>query len=509
MGGGVGLTIGFIFGSYSILRGGAGPRGFLATLSQYMLGSAASFAFFLSIGSIIRTEDRIPIALQAAQMHLLPPNIAAQPQGAAYATMRARWMMEKQRQLSEVESRKIDVFFASTVFGLNIFDTRESCAPAALSMTSQEQNVSNTTDEPLPTSSIAAPPNSANGSTNTSGGIRLAGVLAGMGSGLTKTAVGHGFDTIKTRLQCSPPGTYVGALDCLMKTVRNEGASPPAIGWAISDSILMGSLYNYRLWLLKNGGLGIVERTPLQDSGGDNAKEFRLTVLGHGLAGLGAGWTSSFISHPVELLKVNLQLQRERKVADRKFKGPIDVFRQVIKHRGFFGMYRGFGTTLYFRGCFFWMFGSVEAYMRLAGVLHGTMFEMSNATATFFAGGLAAFSFWAFAIPMDNVKNRIMAWPLTEQRPSVAAVARTIYRTHGWRGFYAGFTPIILRAFPVNAAAYSVYEGIMRLLGAEKIRGANRLVMRALLVIIDPGKNGHAAQLLGSSSASTTYKHCA
>ncbi|KAG9051174.1 subunit of TIM23 translocase complex [Tulasnella sp. UAMH 9824] len=107
MGGGVGLTIGFIFGSYSILRGGAGPRGFLATLSQYMLGSAASFAFFLSIGSIIRTEDRIPIALQAAQMHLLPPNIAAQPHGAAYATMRARWTMEKQRQLSEVESRKV------------------------------------------------------------------------------------------------------------------------------------------------------------------------------------------------------------------------------------------------------------------------------------------------------------------------------------------------------------------------------------------------------------------
>lgn len=78
MGGGVGLTIGFIFGSYSILRyvsfptlplsshlrcptysrilatkrGGAGQRGFLATLSQYMLSSAATFSFFLAIGSV-------------------------------------------------------------------------------------------------------------------------------------------------------------------------------------------------------------------------------------------------------------------------------------------------------------------------------------------------------------------------------------------------------------------------------------------------------------------------
>jgi hypothetical protein len=71
MGGGVGLTIGFLFGSWSIIRlvlvllfsnlvssslvinrGGAGPRGFLATLSQYMLSSAATFSFFLAIGSV-------------------------------------------------------------------------------------------------------------------------------------------------------------------------------------------------------------------------------------------------------------------------------------------------------------------------------------------------------------------------------------------------------------------------------------------------------------------------
>lgn len=69
MGAGVGLTMGFLFGSFSILRyvlrpsrvgpafslgsrGGAGPRGVLPTLSQYMLGSAATFSFFLAIGSV-------------------------------------------------------------------------------------------------------------------------------------------------------------------------------------------------------------------------------------------------------------------------------------------------------------------------------------------------------------------------------------------------------------------------------------------------------------------------
>ena len=33
-------------------RSGPGPRGFLATLSQYMLSSAATFSFFLAIGSV-------------------------------------------------------------------------------------------------------------------------------------------------------------------------------------------------------------------------------------------------------------------------------------------------------------------------------------------------------------------------------------------------------------------------------------------------------------------------
>ncbi|KAG9015351.1 hypothetical protein FRB93_013051 [Tulasnella sp. JGI-2019a] len=126
---------------------------------------------------------------------------------------------------------------------------------------------------------------------------RLISASSGIVTGLSKTAVGHGFDTIKTRLQCSPPGTYNGALDCLLKTVRHEsvfalykGATPPAIGWALSDSILLGSLYNYRLWLLERGGNWTTERSPHPPDGPAENK-LRLSLLGHGLAGLAAGWT--------------------------------------------------------------------------------------------------------------------------------------------------------------------------------------------------------------------------
>ncbi|TFK30691.1 hypothetical protein FA15DRAFT_699127 [Coprinopsis marcescibilis] len=100
MGGGVGLTIGFIFGSWSIIRHGAGPRGFMATLSQYMLSSAATFSFFLAIGSVIRSDSQtmIPPHLQALQLQLASadPVLRSKFQGAQL--MRARWEQERKRQ---------------------------------------------------------------------------------------------------------------------------------------------------------------------------------------------------------------------------------------------------------------------------------------------------------------------------------------------------------------------------------------------------------------------------
>lgn len=64
----------------------------------------------------------------------------------------------------------------------------------------------------------------------------------------------------------------------------------------------------------------------------------------------------------------------------------------------------------------------------------------------------------------------MMAAPLDSPRRSVASVARTILRESGPAGFYRGLTPILLRAFPVNASALFVYEGLMKIMGAEKVR---------------------------------------
>ncbi|KAA6410182.1 MAG: mitochondrial genome maintenance Mgr2 [Lasallia pustulata] len=65
LGGSVGLIMGFIFGGFNIMRFGAGPNGVTRTLGQYMLGSGVTFGFFMSIGSVIRTEGHSPLAAEA------------------------------------------------------------------------------------------------------------------------------------------------------------------------------------------------------------------------------------------------------------------------------------------------------------------------------------------------------------------------------------------------------------------------------------------------------------
>ncbi|KAI9745310.1 MAG: subunit of TIM23 translocase complex [Claussenomyces sp. TS43310] len=72
MGSTVGVIIGFIFGSVNIMRFGAGPNGVMRTLGQYMLGSGATFGFFMSIGSTIR-QDTSPLVAEAyARAHRHP-----------------------------------------------------------------------------------------------------------------------------------------------------------------------------------------------------------------------------------------------------------------------------------------------------------------------------------------------------------------------------------------------------------------------------------------------------
>lgn len=289
--------------------------------------------------------------------------------------------------------------------------------------------------------------------------------------------MGHPFDTIKVRLQTSDRTKFGGPLQCLLKTLRHEGvsglykgATPPLVGWMVMDSIMLGSLTFYRKLLHQN--LFSAERMSAspssfarRDSPLPPEQLHRLPALGHGLAGIMAGCTVSFVAAPVEHIKARLQIQYAAHKSERLYKGPIDCIRKIYAHHGIPGIYHGLSATLIFRSFFFFWWGSYDIFTCLLS----QKTTLSTPAINFWAGGLSAQVFWITSYPSDVIKQRIMADPLAggindgvPRFPNWRTAAITIYREDGLRGYWRGFLPCFLRAFPANAVALLAFEGVMR-----------------------------------------------
>ncbi|KAI4862033.1 mitochondrial carrier [Hypoxylon rubiginosum] len=310
------------------------------------------------------------------------------------------------------------------------------------------------------------------------------GFVAGVFSGIAKLTVGHPFDTVKVRLQTTDATRFSGPLQCVVQTVRNEGvrglykgATPPLVGWMFMDSIMLGSLTVYRRLLAENvfyrhltPSLPGSTTSPPEKEGPIAATSHaaaHLPSYGHGLAGVMAGGTVSFIAAPVEHVKARLQIQYSAKKAERLYSGPLDCVRKIYGAHGVAGVYKGLSATLLFRSFFFFWWGSYDVLTRALK----DRTSLSAPAINFWAGGLSAQVFWLTSYPSDVVKQRIMTDPMggklndgTPRFKNWWQAAQTVYREGGAKGYWRGFVPCFLRAFPANAMALVAFEGVMRVL---------------------------------------------
>lgn len=176
------------------------------------------------------------------------------------------------------------------------------------------------------------------------------------------------------------------------------------------------------------------------------------------LAGCASGIASAFITSPIELLKIREQLDYTGRGAKPQ---TWQVLKQIWKSNGVRGLYRGLGVTCLRDLGYGPYFFSYELINRLLLSLHeatplpGEQQSLSNLELAF-SGALAGVLAWVSTFPIDCVKTRVQAG--TSADGGMVSAAREIYSQGGVGAFWRGVGATVLRAIPVNATLFVVYE---------------------------------------------------
>jgi len=271
--------------------------------------------------------------------------------------------------------------------------------------------------------------------------------VAGGFGGVCTVISGHPFDTIKVRLQTQSVTNplYRGAWDCTKQTVSKEGVlalykgmSAPLVGVA-------------PIFALSFMGFGIGKK--LQQKSADEALPPEKLAVAGALSGL----MTVVIMAPGERIKCLLQVQQAQ-TGPPKYSGSLDVARSLYREGGLRSIYRGSAATaardVPASAAYF---ASYELLMRW---LQGPDRSELSMGSTLFAGGMAGIFNWLVAIPADVVKSRLQAAPEGTYKGAMDVLSKLL-TNEGPLALYKGAVPVLLRAFPANAACFMGYEAAM------------------------------------------------
>mmetsp|Transcript_26283 Transcript_26283/g.25900 ORF Transcript_26283/g.25900 Transcript_26283/m.25900 type:complete len:128 (+) Transcript_26283:513-896(+) len=80
-------------------------------------------------------------------------------------------------------------------------------------------------------------------------------------------------------------------------------------------------------------------------------------------------------------------------------------------------------------------------------------------------GGIAGYAYW-IGFPFDVLKSKIQSDSYANPKyKNLRECVKLTYKEFGMAGYFKGFVPCILRAFPVNAAVLTGFEVTMSLFG--------------------------------------------
>jgi solute carrier family 25 carnitine/acylcarnitine transporter 20/29 len=260
----------------------------------------------------------------------------------------------------------------------------------------------------------------------------------------------HPLDTIRTRLQASALASattnfrpYTGAIDCLQRTVIEEGAlalyrgmAAPFFAQAVYKAVMFGSF-----------GIARDSVTPALLGQGAAERSPRTAAF---VCGCFAGSVNTLVLTPVELVRNRLMVQRRLLAGqtstntNRTYGGILDVVKTAVREGGVSSLWRGLSSTILRDGpgVGVW-FAAFETSKRGFPSLMGWA---ADSTANLLLSGAAGgIGFWLVALPFDAIKSHIQTAALQGGRPeNPLQVANRV----GIRGLYTGLGIALFRGIP-------------------------------------------------------------
>lgn len=186
-----------------------------------------------------------------------------------------------------------------------------------------------------------------------------------------------------------------------------------------------------------------------------------------------SGTIVTFFTNPIWVVKT--RMLSSDKAAEGAYQNMFHGARQVFTHEGWRGFYRGAGISLVGNSHGAVQFAAYEpmkkAYRKYRYPpqhhISGQREEKLSNTALLVMSGLAKIIAGTATYPYQVVRSRLQTYE-SEARfgKGITGVVARIWREDGWRGFYRGLGPNIVKVLPSTWATFLVYENVKYYLSA-------------------------------------------
>ncbi|KAL7277581.1 hypothetical protein ACG7TL_008506 [Trametes sanguinea] len=196
------------------------------------------------------------------------------------------------------------------------------------------------------------------------------------------------------------------------------------------------------------------------------------------IAGLGAGVTEAvLVVTPMEVVKIRLQAQ-QHSLADPleapRYRNAGHAVYAIVREEGVRALYRGVSLTALRQATN--QGANFTAYQELKKLAHRwqpdreELPSWQHMVIGLISGAMGPFS----NAPIDTIKTRLQkaeAPPGQSAFQRIAAIAGEMWRQEGFRSFYKGITPRVLRVAPGQAVVFAVYERVRSFM--ETLQGSS------------------------------------